>query len=68
MLNKLFKPYRTQDEAKALIGQTVRIGSVSFIVSSFNDLGCLYGNKVTGRKSVSKREYVLEPWASEQLN
>ena len=68
MLNRLFKPYRTQEEAKALVGQTVRIRSDAYIVSGFNDLGCLYGNKVTGRKSVSKREYVLEPWASEQLN
>lgn len=55
----LFRPFRSQAEAKAAIGSIVTIGAQKYRVTSHNDLGCLYGVKINGTRE-GKREYVLD--------
>lgn len=58
-LSPLFKPFRTQDEAKAMLGREITILGQRYRVTGHNDLGCLYGVKLNGKRA-GKREFVLD--------
>ena len=44
------RPYRTQEEAQARVGETITYDGEQWICDSFNDLGCLYWRKRGGKK------------------
>ena len=53
------RPYRTQAEAAAMIGKEITILGQRYRVTGHNDLGCLYGVKLDGKRA-GKREYVID--------
>jgi hypothetical protein len=46
----LNRPYRTQQEAQACLGERIQYNGETWICDSYNDLGCRYWRKENGKK------------------
>jgi hypothetical protein len=46
----LNRPYRTQQEVQACLGERIQYNGETWICDSYNDLGCRYWRKENGKK------------------